>query len=309
MNLKTLLSILFTAFVSICLGQSRQSKKGNKQPIKIDEIENTKQHRAFVKPFLKDHYDYFKINDPVKFDDKNCQWVADSLQTKPFIKADIDGNGLTDLLVMVGSGDHYIVCILDSGNSKIAFKHLTINHEECSFPLIDTVEGGTLINLIGFKEIGRRNNEELRTIVVKKLIYKWGDFIEYNGSPKDLNIQKIEYSTTMCFGTCPKFAITINSDRTARYDAFQFNKPDGKFSGIIDESHFIELVEALNYSNFPSLADNYKVLWTDDQHCTLIVTYGNGKTKTIHDYGLIGTYGLRKVYDLLFNLRKNQNWE
>ena len=39
------------------------------------------------------------------------------------------------------------------------------------------------------------------------------------------------------------------------------------------------------------------------------VTYDNGKVKSIRDYGLLGTYGLDRVYQLLFELRENQKWE
>jgi hypothetical protein len=49
--------------------------------------------------------------------------------------------------------------------------------------------------------------------------------------------------------------------------------------------------------------------WTDDQTCTLKITYDNGKTKTITDYGKIGTYGLNRVYSILFSLRQNQKWK
>ena len=48
---------------------------------------------------------------------------------------------------------------------------------------------------------------------------------------------------------------------------------------------------------------------TDGQTCGLKITYDNGKTKIIHDYGLIGTFGLDRTYEMLFNLRKNQTWK
>jgi hypothetical protein len=57
------------------------------------------------------------------------------------------------------------------------------------------------------------------------------------------------------------------------------------------------------------LQNNYAVNWTDDQTCTLTITYNNEQTKTITDYGEIGTNGLRIIYDRLFALRKNQKWK
>ena len=51
------------------------------------------------------------------------------------------------------------------------------------------------------------------------------------------------------------------------------------------------------------------VNWTDDQTVELKIIYSSGKIKTISDYGASGSYGLKKVYKLLFDLRQNQNWK
>ena len=64
----------------------------------------------------------------------------------------------------------------------------------------------------------------------------------------------------------------------------------------------------LNYIYFETLQDNFAVTWTDDQTATLKITYDSGKVKSISDYGLIGTYGLDRVYQLLYELRENQKW-
>ncbi len=57
-----------------------------------------------------------------------------------------------------------------------------------------------------------------------------------------------------------------------------------------------------------STKDKYAVNWTDDQASILEITFDNGKVKKIYDYGLIGTFGLDRVYQLLFKLRENQKW-
>jgi len=82
----------------------------------------------------------------------------------------------------------------------------------------------------------------------------------------------------------------------------------GIFTAAIDSAKYQELIELLNYVDFENLTTNYAVSWTDDQSCTLRITYDGGKTKIINDYGLIGTFGLDKVYQLLFSLRETQKW-
>lgn len=117
----------------------------------------------------------------------------------------------------------------------------------------------------------------------------------------------------MCFGTCPVFGITIYPDRNATWNAEMYNKIknrniSGTFSAKITEDKYNDIVHLLNYMDFENLRNSYSVNWTDDQSCTLKITYDNGKVKSISDYGLTGTFGLNRVYQLLFALRENQNW-
>lgn len=48
---------------------------------------------------------------------------------------------------------------------------------------------------------------------------------------------------------------------------------------------------------------------TDDQTSSLKITFNNGNIKTISDYGMIGTYGLKILYGKLAELRFNQKWQ
>lgn len=160
-------------------------------------------------------------------------------------------------------------------------------------------------------EWGKRQGE--RKLKQITLVYKFGDFIEENQTSTIHIIEKIEYSTTACFGTCPIFNLTINENKVAQWNAEEYNEINKKvvrgiFNSKITEDKYNEIVNLLNYIDFETLQDNYAVRWTDDQSSTLKITYDNGKIKSIHDYGLIGTYGLDRVYQLLFKLRENQKW-
>jgi hypothetical protein len=131
--------------------------------------------------------------------------------------------------------------------------------------------------------------------------------------PAKHKIEKIEYSTSGCYGTCPIFKLTINSDKTAKWHAKMYNKINnkevsGNFNTRVTEDKYNDIVNLLNYIDFETLQDNFAVTWTDDQTATLKITYDNGKVKSISDYGLIGTYGLDRVYQLLYELRENQKW-
>ena len=119
-------------------------------------------------------------------------------------------------------------------------------------------------------------------------------------------------------GECPVFTLIINNDRSVTFIAKEYNYTrswqkgkllKGAYKTTISHKEFDELKGLLNYIDFEKLEDTYKVLWTDDQTATLKITYDNGKVKMINDYGLKGTFGLKKVHELLFNLRINQDWK
>ena len=294
----------------MCQGQTTlNSSKTIRHHNKIDEITNIKQIQSLIKSIDKE-YSNFKIDDTLIYSDKDCKRLCDSLKIKTFTKADLDNNGYTDLIVIGEWNDPSIICIFDQGKNKFSINRLTRrSFQDCSFASVDTNGGETFVNYYYFKQSDDwRQIDTTPNIQSKKLIYKFGDFVEYNNSPPNYNIQKLEFQTTMCFGSCPIFNLTINSNRSAKYEAVKFNESEGEFSGTIDKDTYNELLELLNYIDFPNLKNNYSVGWTDDQTCTLSITYDNGKKKTITDYGKIGTYGLDRIYSILFKLRENQTW-
>ena len=127
-------------------------------------------------------------------------------------------------------------------------------------------------------------------------------------------IEKIEYATSMCYGTCPVFSLTINSDRKAEWNAEKYNKINdqevhGIFHSEITKEQYNKLIDLLNYIDFEKLNDVYEVGYPDAQSSTLKITYDHGKVKSIYDYGKKGTEDLRRVYQLLFDLRENQKWQ
>ncbi|MEN8121444.1 MAG: DUF6438 domain-containing protein [Bacteroidota bacterium] len=153
--------------------------------------------------------------------------------------------------------------------------------------------------------------------IEKETLFCWsGDFIEFKKKQNMYNIEKIKYQTTRCFGTCPQFYLEIDKLKNATLDAKYHNRKDkkgkeikGKYNAIIKDKDYDEIVKLLNDINFPNLNDNYAVAAKDYPTCFLTITYNNGKVKKIRDYGLNGTSGLKKLYNLMFELRFNQEWK
>lgn len=286
---------------------------------KIDKLNSKEDIENLIHSFDK-KYEKFTLKPINEFKsnfrtDEYCKRISDSLDiTKSFYKADFDNNGYTDLLAIGNYYDFKIFIVMNNQNDSLKIKSLTRSFQQCTFPKIIN---DTIIRYYQMTESDWLEGKTTRTLKFDDLVYKYGDFIEYNPKVNDYSIQKIEYQTTGCFGTCPIFFISIDKNRQGIFKAQSYNLETGDskkeilgtFHTTLKESSFKKIINLLNYIDFPNLKDNYTVPWTDDQTSTLTITYGNGQVKNIRDYGLIGTYGLDRLYELLFEVRFNQYWQ
>lgn len=262
--------------------------------------------------------------------------IADSLNiTESFYKADIDNNGFSDLIIIgddnsCSSGypetnskrscNYSVYALMNFGNDTInPVDLMRLNFSGYTIvPKIEDVNDKTSLSIFESPQY----NGKKKNFKKIELAYVLGSFIEYNKNPKKFTIEKIEYEAEPCYGKCPIFELTINNDRTAVLNAIEFNSLDpnlreykisrelkGKFKTVITNEKYQEIIDLLNYLDFPTLEDNYSIPVTDIPGSVLKITYNQGKTKIISDYGKKGTLGLIKLYDLIENLRTNQEWE
>lgn len=228
-----------------------------------------------------------------------------------FFKADLDNNGLTDLLVQ----GEYFFAVMDKATGKYDIQMF----DRGSF-LIEKHRVKNIIYknnipllLIGWfsEHNGRKYAPTIDSLERKTdtLLYQYGGFCEYNPVPDSLSIEEIEFTTSGCFGSCPVFELSIKGDGRATYKAIKHNKEEGKFKARIDSASLAQLFKTINYLQLHSLKDEYSVGWTDDQTVNLSITFTNGWEKKISDYGAIGTYGLQCLYAQLFALRETQQWK
>ncbi|MFL5765427.1 MAG: DUF6438 domain-containing protein [Bacteroidia bacterium] len=315
--MKPHLAILIAlSFLSACAGQSE-----NRTPVpvvkhhnKLDDVATVQDIQNILVGIDSDLVE-FRVDDSLNYRSQFNEGInkkdhdrALELGVQPWVKADFDGNGYTDLLVIGKYYDHAVLVILDSGENRFYENFITrSSFQGSTFPVVDSRNGKAVI-LNYLPDYYMEENKMKNKIKADTLVFEFGDFVEYHAAPAQHHIEKIEYSTGYCYGTCPVFSFKIDSDRRAKFTAEHYNEPDGEYSGNVDSVHYRELTGLLNYIDFPKLDSSYAVNWTDDQDCTLLVTYDGGKVKKIEDYGLLGTFGLERAYDMLFDLRKNQKW-
>lgn len=287
-----------------------------------------------IQSFDESHYDI----------PEQLKKAADSLGvTKSFYKGDFDHNGKNDLLFIgdnkscqgfspnlkeTFSCNSSVNIIFDLGKSY-HLQSLKFQQHHFVVPIPIKINDKDYI-----KVIIQDNPHDSDTaqygiafdILSKILMYRFNNFLEYNPQPANHSIQQIIYETEMCYGFCPIFKLELNKTGNSKFYADSYNFIDSKnpksirkaigkiqkdnknFETLIHENDFLELENLLNYIDFENLKDDYAVTWTDDQTSVLKIIYDNGKVKTIKDYGLSGTYGLKLLYQKLFDLRFNQDW-
>jgi len=220
-----------------------------------------------------------------------------------FYKLDLDVNGTTDLII----DSFHCMAVTSSSDGK--------------YDVHPIDQGGFLINLYSLTNILhvgkapllviRRYDENSKNLggkeTEKKILMKFGEFIEYNPKPDNFRIEKIVFKEGGCFGNCPIFDMYVFGDKSAYYQAIKFNDQQGNFGATLDRATFDRLVQTINYIGLTRLSSHYDVNWTDDAAADLEITY-NGKVKKIHDYGLVGTFGPANLYNQFFELRDSQKW-
>lgn len=129
-----------------------------------------------------------------------------------FFKIDLDNDSRTDLII---NGKPFFV-VIDKGNGKYESKLLNR-----WFSLKDIVYKGSIALLIvengGVVFLGEKK------VSIDILVLKSGKFFNYNPNPDNLKIETISFSTSYCYGTCPVFKLDIQADRTAKYNAIEYN--------------------------------------------------------------------------------------
>jgi hypothetical protein len=270
---------------------------------------------TFLRPFVITKPSEFKS----EYSLENCKFIADSLEiNESVIKEDFDNNGYTDLLV-TGTyyGSNFVVYIIYSfGKDKFEIQKLINGHfDRGSYPKLIYIDNLPAIELYNQRPSRYKDPNPKKIIDKKTLLYKYGGFVEFNKNPRLVKVEKIKYESTGCMGTCPVFDIEINMDATSFFIPKYFNfdteyqDEEALLKTTIREKELNEIKDLLNYIDFTNLREEYGVPWTDDQEGIFEITYNNGKTKRIRDYGMIGTYGLNLLHTKMTELRFNQKWQ
>lgn len=294
------------------------AKKGNQ----IDLLKTKQEIEAFVHQ-LSAKYQHFRVNKHLESNHPNCRQLALALKIKPWLKADFDKNGYTDMLVH-SRWDHtnYLIVVMGTAKNKYTLK--IINTEEgCNFARLANIDkkeaieyfhfGNTLYqkNWADMLSFSRKVNKIPNKIPDKyrdTLVHTLGNFIEYTSTPPQHHIQAIHFKVINCLGHCPIFDMRIQQNQTATYHAIDDYLRKGHFTTRLNQARFQQIIRLLNYLDFPRLKNHYQQANLTETAIELSIMYDNGKVKKITDTSFEGTQGLAHLYTLIINLRKSEQW-
>jgi len=324
------LFVILLVFAS-CKNETEFTKTSS-IPSEVDRLKNKSEIEKFIQKSDTNYQKYELKNlqdfDRSHYNDSINKILANKLNVKTnYTKVDFDNNGYTDLLAIgdnhtcFGEGEKSCsfspIVVMNYGENKTKIFPINLEWNKSIVPKVEYINSQPFLvvykqNLVDWQ---KKVYSESKTI----LTFKFDDFIEYNKNPKKNKITKIEFNTSGCYGTCPVYKLTLNKDSLSIFNAQYYNfnknreitygKEEGVFSTKINKMEFDKLEELINYCDFENLNKEYSVMHTDDQTGDLKITFNNGKVKTISDYGMIGTYGLKILYKKLAELRFNEKWK
>jgi Domain of unknown function (DUF6438) len=105
---------------------------------------------------------------------------------------------------------------------------------------------------------------------------------------KSIPIVAISIARKGCFGTCPVYLTTLRADGVATYVGIRSAPRTGNHAGKVFFGDFARLALFVEQSGFSQLAGRYTAPWTDDETVVVSVTWRDGTTKEVSNYGRFG---------------------
>jgi hypothetical protein len=241
--------------------------------------------------------------------------LTKSYHLQSFEKADLDGNGLTDL-IFNGSRFSYSqsdsfaqplsLAILSLGKDSFEVRDLSLDiFQDIAAHLIQ-LDGKPYIQTIRVTR-HRIDTNYCAEYNIDTLAWEFNAFIER----KSMDRRKIAQIDYNCWNG---LAFWVNATLRIINDSVRLKKErfEGYLSGVylsrLNSNTAQRLYGLLNAIDFVSLKDSFRIGAFDATTGTLKITYDNDQTKTITDYGICGTYGLAELHQLLYGLIKTQPW-
>ncbi|GAA4380704.1 hypothetical protein GCM10023186_19490 [Hymenobacter koreensis] len=235
-----------------------------------------------------------------------------------WFKADFDGNGHLDLLVLARrKGIPLVFCVLDSGQNRLRVVRNFYDSGRRRLPNARVVhrQGQALLQYTDFaRRLG--GNGKPRQRRTQLLAFRQGGFIPYERRPTQYRIDTVRYHSFFGYKTATTLDLLIDPDGQAslRIESTSYDAPHvttrQNLVTNLDAATQAELTALLNYVRFRQRRSRYKKFGLNHRPIVeLTVAYDGGRLKTIYDPNGDGTAGLRWLYRYLEQLRYTKSWQ
>lgn len=293
---------LFLGALWVSLDASSQALPPTSQ---IAALTTDAQVQALIRPFGWE-FEELVLGDSARSIYQPYARTAFRWQGKTWCRADLDGNGWPDLLVVGRRRDiPFVFCVLDSGNNRLHVVRNFYSALDERQPMARVVQKRGK-SLLCYTSFARRRGAagELTGRRTQLLTYKGGGFIPYERRPTAHQIRSITYTSRLYYHGQHDIQVAIDSAGRARYSSRNSAANDTTASVRYGQQQLrptqqAEVADLLNYVRFASCSTRYGTGTENHRpRVTLVVTYEGG-TKTIRDTSGGGTLGLAQVYTWL----------
>ncbi|TGE14063.1 hypothetical protein [Hymenobacter elongatus] len=303
--------LIIIAVVLMQLGGFAQSNSSQ-----IDAAKTDAQVQNLVRSVDK-YYANFTVKSSLRFEDKRVEKQYRKAGVKAWEKADFDGNGHTDLLI---TGTHYdqeskVICLLNMGESLVLEPFDRQFYQACPIARISYDGKQPLVSYTDFEK-PFLSIDSLQGKKVFSLIYKYGGFIEYNKNSVQVPaLDSMMYESSFAYHEVMESKLTMDAAGKASYNSCEWpvldeaKKQCEKLTGTIGAQSFSDIVGLIYYIDPVHLKPKYRVNVNHVPYATLRFSYAGNRKVEISDRGETGTFGLMRLYALLGQLRKTQQWQ
>jgi hypothetical protein len=160
------------------------------------------------------------------------------------------------------------------------------NKRLLTFYRIENVYNQPIKNIFDFK----------LSLKIDTLLYKFGNFVEYQKSSSQYEITEIEYQ-------CSSSWSGINNRcKLTKLNSKEWQLETNSTTKSVNSQSMSSIFSLIEYMNVKNLFDMYMVARTDASTVYMKIYFKDGTVKEIEDYGMEGTFSLRLLYELFSKL-------
>lgn len=136
------------------------------------------------------------------------------------------------------------------------------------------------------------------------------------GQPLGSRVSAVRLERQPCFGTCPVYALDVDSTGRVRFEGRAHVRVLGTASAVIGKEAFRDMTEQLMASGFPSFRASYVAggeacgaYATDLPVVVLSAVIDGTAKKVVHDYGCSGAPRvLRRLHRMIDSVANTSRW-